>query len=166
MKKTKSIILFIILSVLLLGFSAYADGEELPVLKRIAVAGFQLTPSFDPSILEYTVHVNAQTAMLSVTANWHDNDVYDVKGADNLRTGMNNVTVKVTTPEGKTNSYLLKVIKPMGEENQADNKETEPKGKTYEENKGKERIAVIIILCAAALLMAGYGALYYYLTKR
>ena len=163
MKKIKFYLLFIILMMILPVIMAHA--AKGPVLKRITVARYALEPEFSPEVFEYKLEVAPGTKMLNVTANWNEGDTYVVEGASSIGVGYSDVKVIVTSPDGLSNTYLLKVYKPVSAEF-PEGENGEITVKTYEQNKGNERIAVLSILSVSVLIALGYVAFYFIYKKR
>ena len=83
-----------------------SSDASLAVLK---VSPGTLTPAFDTGVTEYEVKVPEGTGKLVVSAAASDMDaVIDVKGNENLISGLNRIEIKVTAPDGSTKVYVIK----------------------------------------------------------
>ena len=81
-------------------------------LSGLEIAGCELSPAFNPSVLEYTVMVSGITSSVNVNATAVNGaTVGTITGADALSTGENTITIPVTTIEDKAVVYTVKVTR-------------------------------------------------------
>lgn len=79
-------------------------------LSSLSVDGFNLTPSFNKNVVEYTLNVGAQTKELDITAIPEVNtSTYKITGNSNFKNGENNVEITVTAEDGSEKTYTITV---------------------------------------------------------
>lgn len=85
--------------------------NEDATLKSLEVEGQTLNPSFKSNVNTYSVKVKNDVTSLDITAIPTDPEatVEISSNANNLKEGMNTVTIKVTTKSGKTNVYTINI---------------------------------------------------------
>ncbi len=86
------------------------DGSPNIKLKSLSVSGYELTPDFQPDILEYSLVVPAETGSVTIEANAMDSKA-TVSGAGtlNLTDTVTTFTVRVTAENKNTRDYVIKV---------------------------------------------------------
>ena len=81
-------------------------------LEDIIIKGATLSPSFDPTILEYTTTVGGGVDKLDIKAiPRNDGSTVEIIGNENLKEGKNTVLVKVTDKNGFSKYYTIEVEK-------------------------------------------------------
>lgn len=81
-------------------------------LAELKVGSAVLSPSFDPQIKDYTVHVENSVTKLAVSAIANDPVAsVRVEGADDLKVGNNRITVVVSAPDGTEIKYVIYCIR-------------------------------------------------------
>jgi len=114
-------------------------------LADLKVGSAVLSPSFDPQIKDYNVHVENSFDKLAVSAVANDQLAsVKIEGADDLKVGSNRITVVVTAPDGTENKYVIYCVRDEAEagektEEPAEEKAKEPETKVKEEPAGHEQ---------------------------
>lgn len=81
-------------------------------LKEIKITKADLSPKFDPNVLEYTTTVSGNADKLDISALAVSSDSkVEVIGNENLKEGHNTVLIKVTDKNGFTKYYTIDVLK-------------------------------------------------------
>ena len=81
-------------------------------LKDLTIKDAELSPKFDPSVLEYSVKVDGDTTELDISAVAQSSDSkVEIIGNENLKEGQNTILVKVTDKNGFTKYYTIDVEK-------------------------------------------------------
>ncbi|MDR1719399.1 MAG: cadherin-like beta sandwich domain-containing protein [Dysgonamonadaceae bacterium] len=81
-------------------------------LASLSVAGYTLSPAFDPGVLNYTLQVPYSVTSITVNASANHNQAsYYVSGAGGLSVGDNAVTVTVTAEDGTSRVYTITVTR-------------------------------------------------------
>ena len=95
--------------------SKYGSGP----LLDLKVKGYEITPEFDPSELEYSVDVIGVTSVELEYKLADESSTVKIEGADNLKEGMNKVTLTVTEKDGTVTTYTINVnvLKSVEEKN-------------------------------------------------
>ncbi len=139
----------------LAGTTASSDAS----LAQLKVGSAVLSPSFDPQIKDYNVHVENSLVKLAVSALANDPlAAVTVEGADELKVGSNRITINVTAPDGTENKYVIYCVReeaPVEEtqETETDEKEAEEK-KIEEEPKEHEQAFYVTEQDGKSMLIA------------
>lgn len=81
-------------------------------LEDLVIEGVDISPKFDPDVLEYTAKVDGDTDKLDITAiPKTKGSTIEIIGNENLKEGKNTVLVKVTDKNGFTKYYTIEVEK-------------------------------------------------------
>ncbi|MCR5520831.1 MAG: cadherin-like beta sandwich domain-containing protein [Lachnospiraceae bacterium] len=81
-------------------------------LSELKVSSTVLSPSFDPQIKDYNVHVENSITKLAISAVANDPLAsVRVEGADGLKVGSNRITIDVTAPDGTENKYVVYCVR-------------------------------------------------------
>ena len=90
----------------------YVEKSSNNNLKSLAVGKRQLTPEFDPQVLEYTVTIpNNITSIAINTKREHEKAVVTGYGIKKPKVGTNIYKIKVTAENGKVKTYTVKIIR-------------------------------------------------------
>lgn len=149
-------------------------------LASVKVAGFQLEPDFQKSVLDYDLKVGKETDSLIIGADPSDeNSSVEVEGNEALLYGNNQVKIKVTAEDGSQTVYRIHVMreKETLEQKASETEETKPlMSEVYEEeNKTEEsvkkvskdgNIFIFYVIMATVTLIAVLLLLMYYLYKK
>jgi|GEM_PF-289621 len=121
----------------LAGTTASSDAS----LASLKVGSAVLSPSFDPLIKDYNVHVENKIDRLTVSAVANDPLAYvAVEGADDLKVGSNRITILVSAPDGTENKYVIYCVREEAtEEEAAELKEEAEKKEAQAEAEKKEK---------------------------
>ena len=88
------------------------DGSPNNKLRYLDVQGYQLTPSFNLDIQEYSLIVENDVESVIITADRIDNGaIVEGTGQKNLKNGLNNFTIKVTAENGDKREYKINIMK-------------------------------------------------------
>ncbi|MCR5828979.1 MAG: cadherin-like beta sandwich domain-containing protein [Lachnospiraceae bacterium] len=117
----------------LAGTTASSDAS----LASLKVGSAVLSPSFDPLIKDYNVHVENSIEKLAVSAVANDPLAYvTVEGADSLKVGSNRITIDVSAPDGTENKYVIYCVRDEATSEEKEKEEAvEEKDTKAEENK-------------------------------
>lgn len=85
--------------------SKYGSGP----LLSLVVKGYEITPEFDPSRLDYTLEVAGVTSLDVEYEVTTSSSKVEVNGNTNMQLGKNIITVKVTEEDGKETIYTINV---------------------------------------------------------
>ena len=89
--------------------SAYKNGAY---LKELNINGAELSPKFEPDILEYKTNVSGKVNELDITATPSDSSSkVEIIGNNDLKEGNNSIFIRVTDKNGFTQIYSLDVVK-------------------------------------------------------
>ncbi|MCR5431960.1 MAG: cadherin-like beta sandwich domain-containing protein [Lachnospiraceae bacterium] len=103
-------------------------------LSELKVGSAVLSPSFDPLIKDYNVHVENSVEKLAVSAVANDPLAsVRVEGSDELKVGNNRITILVTAPDGTENKYVVYCIR-----DEVPAEESEPENEEPQEEKEEE----------------------------
>lgn len=81
-------------------------------LKSLTVGKRQLTPEFDPEVLEYTVTIPNSVASIGIsTKRDHDKAVVKGYGVKKPKVGTNTYKINVTAENGDIKTYTVKIIR-------------------------------------------------------
>lgn len=131
-------------------------------LKSLSVKNFDLYPTFDPEVLEYTINVdeNCENLEIESLAN-KENAEIQIVGNEDLKPGENIILVNVIAEDKFTmKSYTIKVIKPGEIEETQENKFVN--NNTKDGGIGKVvKIAVLVI----AILAICFGVIFFLYKK-
>lgn len=99
------------------------EGSSNNDLSSLEVEGYDLDPVFDKDETSYSITVPSDVDSITVNADAEDdNATVEITGNDNLQSGENTVTVKVTAENGDEKEYTITVTKE--EEQEEDEKIT------------------------------------------
>lgn len=81
-------------------------------LQSLYVDGYDLSPSFEKQIQEYTIYVDSDVAEVSISAIPEDqNATTSINGYNYLTDGNNDATIDVKAADGSVRTYIVHIIK-------------------------------------------------------
>jgi len=116
-------------------------------LKELQIEGYEI--AFDKNTLEYEITVESNVNELDITAIAESSKAtVEIYGDTNLKTGLNEIKIVVTSEKGNSKTYTLKVTKKAkevvaDEDNEEDN----------ENSNGNSKLLLIIIIIAIILAL-------------
>lgn len=118
-------------------------------LKSLSVSGYNISPSFKPSVTEYKVDVNSNTEQVTINASKEDSKAsVSGTGTHAVSEGENKFNITVTAENGSTKTYtvIVNVIDPNPIKTTIDNKEytVVKRESTLEEPTGFEKTQIDI----------------------
>lgn len=88
------------------------EKSNIKTLSSLSVGEYQLTPSFNPDVTEYSLTVGPDVDSLNIEAITEDaNAKLEVIGNTNILIGENTVNIKVTAENGTVRTYTINVTK-------------------------------------------------------
>ena len=87
-------------------------------LSSLVVKGHTLSPSFNKDTYNYTLSTSLSTLEFTTIKPLEDDATYEIIGNENLVSGTNTITIRVTAPDGETTKdYVLTVDKARSKNN-------------------------------------------------
>ena len=127
-------------------------------LEALAIDGFTFNEAFERNRIDYTATVPFESDMVNIIATPEDPAAsIDIKGADNLVVGDNEITITVTSSETK-DKKIYNITVTRLEEGEDIPEPTTPPDVPEEPKKNKWVLIIIIILVGAAIIgVAAYA---------
>lgn len=132
-------------------------------IAALAVEGFPLSPQFNPSRTKYAVYVPYETTSVKIISELAEEGTeMTVVGNEDLSVGDNVVKVTLNSPDGKNDTYEIKVVRAPMYSGKTDN---DPSREINEAvPTGGMPVWLVLLLCAVFLTGGAFGG--YFLHKR
>lgn len=131
-------------------------------LQSLEVTGYELFPSFDADVLEYTIEIEEEVESLGIKAvSTKENAKIEIVGNENLTPGENIILINVTAEDGITmRTYTIKAIKAGEEVLEEENKIVDKTGEKEENN------MTTVIAIAVIIILAVVFGIFFFLYKK
>lgn len=131
-------------------------------LQNLEISGYELFPSFDKDVLEYTIEIEEEVESLGIKAvPVKENAKIEIVGNENLTSGENIILINVTAEDGVTmKTYTIKAIKAGEEIIEEENKLIDKTGEM-----GGNNMTTIIAIAVIIILAVVFG-IFFFLYKK
>ena len=124
-------------------------------LENLIIDGYELNEEFKSDVYTYNLTINSDTDKLKIDAKSKENDQIEIIGNENLKTGENNIIIRVSNEDKGATTYKL-IVNKLSEEEQ----------KQIEKNDTLLKILLIIFIISIIIMAATIGIFIYKNYKR
>ena len=124
-------------------------------LENLIIDGYELNEEFKSDVYTYNLTINSDTDKLKIDAKSKENDQIEIIGNENLKTGENNIIIRVSNEDKGATTYKL-IVNKLSEEEQ----------KQIEKNDTLLKILLIIFIISIIIMAVTIGIFIYKNYKR